>query len=213
MDKIFVNAGHYKEDSGGIKNGIKESELAMQIRDRLKLKLNKTDFEVLYIPDDLDLRHSIDFVNETCSENDLAISIHLNFNKNKNIKGVEVYYSENCDLARVFAKHISELTSMVNRGERHDSESFVGSLGWLRQPKCRTVLIEAGYMSNCDDFERLRMPHVQELIADGIINAIMEVGVNKELKGLLSLVIGLLGKLIALLTNKLSKKYGFNNKR
>ena len=208
--KYFINAGHSNEDSGATSphGNLRESDIAMIIRDELRKKLSNMKLEVLYIPDELGLRESIDWVNDWCDSDDLAISIHLNSNENRDVRGIEAYYSENSAIAEVFARQVAKASNMTNRGVKHDSETYVGSLGWLRNLKCKSVLVECGYISNGNDYLLLSYPSTRQKIADGIINSIVEMKIRNELKGLLVLTIGLLEKVVVLLVNQLKKNYG-----
>src|SRR3990167_8302976 len=73
-------------------------------------------------PDTLSLRDTIDWINFSAKPDDFSLEIHLNAHQNKS-----------------------------NRGPKHDSLSYVGSLGFLRQLKCPSVIIECLYMTNEQD--------------------------------------------------------------
>ncbi len=61
---IYLNAGHYNFDTGSVVKGIIERDEVKKIRDLTSKYLKEAGFEVVEVPDDLDLRRSIDFVNE-----------------------------------------------------------------------------------------------------------------------------------------------------
>ncbi len=164
--KIFINAGHYDKDQGTTGAGYAENKLAMMTRDALKLILDNR--ECRYVPDDLNLRGSIDWTNEWAAEDDFAIDIHFNANNNRSIRGAEAYFVEDNKYAKVFSREIASILKIPNRGPKPDSQSYLGSLGWLRQLKCPSVIVECCYLSNPDDINALDT----EKIAQGIKNAI-----------------------------------------
>lgn len=162
---FFCNAGHYNSDSGAKANGLIERDEVMKIRNAIKSKL-----DAFYVPDDLDLRHSIDWVNTQCKTEDIAIDIHLNSNINKAINGTEVYYYKNKELAKKFSKAISDKIGTKDNGAIPDTQTYVGELGWVRQLKCRAVVIECLYISNL--YDKMRLDY--EKIADAIISVVTE---------------------------------------
>ena len=212
--KIFVNAGHFDkaetpwvDDPGAVFGNLTDGGLAMQIRNRL-ITL-KPEWE--YVPDNLNLRESIDWVNARAMPGDLAIDIHMNFNNNVAIRGTEAYYSLNSHIATVFAQHVAKALGIPNRGARHDSESSAGSLGWLRLTRCNAVIVECAYLSNAADRMTMESPSFRGLAADGIVNAVNEwKGVTvpaTAVKLSINEIIAQLQKLIAELT-KLLKQQG-----
>ncbi len=200
--KIFVNAGHWDHDSGAVHDKYKESDLVISIRDVLK----QIAPNLFYVPDDLDLRKSIEWVNERCSQEDIAIGLHLNANKNHNIRGTEAYYAHDDELAQVFARQVSQSLGIPNRGAKHDSETYVGSLGFLRKLNCRSVVVEIAYLTNNIDRNKITFPSGFTLSARGIKNAIDRfrgqasyiLGLHMQITKLAQVVIDLLLKLIGL---------------
>jgi len=148
MTRFYISAGHSIYDKGyscgcGLAS---ESEWTIKIRDELK-KLVNAEFP----PDTLSLRDTIDWINFSAKPDDFSLEIHLNANKDKSIRGVEAYYSDTPRYAEIFARNISLTLGIPNRGPKHDSFSYVGSLGFLRQLKCPSVIIECLYMTNEQD--------------------------------------------------------------
>jgi len=156
--KIYCNAGHHLEDQGAVQGNLKESFVAMKIRDAVKVHLPN----IFYIPDGYDLTKSIEFVNETAQADDFGFSIHLNRHNNEYARGVEVFYDDDFQTAQSFAYFLSKKLLFPNRGARHMSESYLKNLAWLREPKCPTVLVEVGFMSNCIEREFLASPEGQQ---------------------------------------------------
>ena len=183
--KIFCNAGHFQKDSGATINNLRENELAMEVRDNLRVLLQgKRD--VFYVPDELTLKESIDWVNERAQPEDFALDIHFNSSSNPKKRGTEVYYAiqNQYHAAEVLSMAVSERLMIPNFGAtnleemlgdaKHDSTSYVGSLGWVRQLKCLSVLIEVCYLTNPEDRKMLMTPQGRKLAAGGIKEGIDE---------------------------------------
>lgn len=199
--KIWLDSGHSKTDSGAVVGNKTESKLAMQIRD-LVVK-NAGDLEIEIINDDLNLKETIEVIRQEASDNDLAIAIHLNANNNPDAKGVEAYFYKDSKIAEIFTRNICRMTGQVNRGARADTETFVGSLGFLRKVPCKSVLIECGYMTNGGECWNLSDPLFQDKIAKGIVNAIKEVELQSQIYTLQQKLVALLESWIAILQGKL----------
>ena len=198
--KIFLDSGHSIFDVGAVHDSRKENQLTMQLRDAV-LPLH----HFVVVPDNLTLRQSIDWVNARADINDLAISIHFNANNNRSIRGTEAYYSDRREniLAEIFSRNVANSLGIPNRGAFHDSKTWVGSLGWLRQVKCDAVLFETCYMTNDTDMS----VYDPQKAAQGIKNAILEIiprkieDLKKQLTLLQELVVAL-QRLVSLLVKK-----------
>ena len=66
---LFVNSGHCNSDSGVVVGNYIERDIVKKIRDELKILLP----DALYVPDELNLRQSIDWVNEKVSPVDIKL--------------------------------------------------------------------------------------------------------------------------------------------
>jgi N-acetylmuramoyl-L-alanine amidase len=168
--RVIINAGHFNTDPGCRFGDYTERDLVKKIRDEVLNLLPNA----IPVPDEFNLRQSIDWVNSFCSKDDLCIEIHLNANANSSLNGCEAYYHDNPYLAEMFSRHVSKALGVTNRGTKHDSMTYVGSLGWLRQIKGQSVLVEACYLTNYQDRMKIIMPSGQEKVAQGIVNAVTE---------------------------------------
>lgn len=179
--KLYINAGHHNSDSGHVEvleNGttVSENMIVRAIRDELKPLL--VNYEVVYVPDNLNLKDSIAFVNETATPSDFALDIHLNGHTNKQISGTEAFYWKDSRYAQVFARAVSDALWIKNRGAFPDTKSYLGSLGWLRYLKCPSVVLECYYLSNTGD----RAKGNPKRVAEGIRNALNELFQIQEIE-------------------------------
>ena len=176
--KIFINAGHFSgrntppyEDSGHVEifidgTTIQENVIVRAIRDELKLLLTK--YEVLYVPDELNLKDSIAWVNQTATLQDFAIDIHLNAHSNRQVSGTEAFYWKDPKYAKVLSRSVSDVLWIKNRGAISDTQSYLGSLGWLRFLKCPSVVLECYYLSNIGDRAKGSVQRAAQGIKNGI---------------------------------------------
>ena len=179
--KIIINSGHFSGDSGAVVEGVIEREENKKIRDAL-IPLLK-DFEVIQVPDNLNLRRSIDYTNLYVKglEDGLAVDIHLN--RDSGIKsGTEIYYfagsQKSKDKAEVLSRNIAQTLGIPNNGAKPDTSSAVGELGWIRQVNCWSFVIEVLYMDNplgrFGAISKFIKNQEYGMIAQGIANGIKE---------------------------------------
>jgi len=208
--KIYLNNGHHLKDSGAVHKGHEESQMAIELGESVVNELSKF-VEVLSVPDDLNLRDSIDWVNERATEHDFAFSTHFNSHSNQYVAGTEVYYSNEREkeLAITFAQEVSKAGGFKNRGPRHDSSTWVGSLGWLRNLKCDSVLLEVCYLTNNEDMVKYDTQKVTEGIVKAIKKIIpqqVELPTREELQAEVSSLRKLVDDLLKLIVKLLNKK-------
>lgn len=153
--RVFVNSGHHLGDIGASHGDHKEGALAIRLRDAIVTLLKQEFIEYVYVPDHLNLKETISWVNNRANANDLAFSIHFNSNSTATLRGTEVYYHNNREkeIARVFSRNVSWHLNVPDKGAIHDSVTWVGSLGWLRKLKPDSVLVEVCYLTNEEDMK------------------------------------------------------------
>ena len=156
---IILNAGHNNAaDCGAAANGTTEAAEAIKIRDKL-IPLLKQNFEVILVPDELDLKQSIKWVNEQCKklEDGLAFSIHLNAGGGT---GAEIFYYANNEISQNIAKTIidkyCDITGFRNRGAKADITTRWKRLGWIRDVNPWSCLIEVCFIDSIEDLKRLQ---------------------------------------------------------
>jgi len=98
MITIYINAGHRKDKGGAVYKNHIERHMNIQLRDALYRRLKDAQlgskfFAIDTVPDSLNLRQTIDWLNDRVNSNDFVIGLHFNFNRIKKIRGTEAYYS------------------------------------------------------------------------------------------------------------------------
>lgn len=158
---IILNAGHNNAaDCGAAAHGTTEAKEAMKIRDKLAVLL-KQNFDVVIVPDELDLRQSIVWVNNQYKKIDdgLAFSIHLNAGGGH---GAETFYLAHNDPSKNIAKTIvdkyCEITGFRNRGAKADTTTRHGAvgLGWIRRTNPWSCLMECCFIDTLEDIQKLQ---------------------------------------------------------
>lgn len=169
---IILNAGHSIADPGAVYHDTTEAMEARKIRDYL-VPLLKQNFEVIIVPDHLNLLESIDFVNTkfTNLNDGLAFSIHLNANGGN---GAETYYYGGSNDSKKIAKTIidkyCQITGYKNRGAKDDRSTRHGRLGWIRDTNTWACLIEVCFIDNMDELQFLH--NNLDVVAQGIYEGI-----------------------------------------
>lgn len=183
--QIIVNAGHHDHDPGKVVGEYTESAEVKKIRDEV-VRLLEKDFTVFSVPDSLTLQESIDWSNQriTKPSDGLVIDIHLNANSDSRARGCETYYADSDiqkEVAKSLSSHVSSELGIPDRGPKHDSLTYVGSLGWLRQNKGVASLVEVCFMTNPDDWTALQKDG-HKIAAQGIVNSIYSMYDMKQKK-------------------------------
>lgn len=119
---IVIDPGHGGMDGGASRNGYKESDLTMEIANKLKDKLESDGFKVMLTHTDGQL--SLDEKLPEYGNGGRAVipreikakylfSIHLNSSTYTSVKGIELYTAMNInyDLAKMLVKNITTLTN------------------------------------------------------------------------------------------------------
>src|SRR3990167_374643 len=229
---ICLNAGHHLKDAGScisLPNSmvISENSEVMKIRDLLVPLLREAGFEVITIPDNLNLVDSIDLANSYLKNlNDgFCLDIHLNskgISALGYVSGVECYTGSSKtsrSIGEALSSELSKEISLPNRGWRPGSSSAIGSLGWLWKINSWSAVLECLYLDSDIDVQLL-LTGQHKKIAQGICNGIKKLfGVGEiitspvaEVKAeLMKRLVELLNQLRNLLTNIRTQKLGNMN--
>lgn len=181
---VIINAGHWDDphtpgidDPGASFNHVTEQVECAKIRDRLVPILAARGYIVKVVPDNLSLPKSIEYANTVTQELNgaLAIDIHLNYLSDTSARGVEAFHGESetsADIAKVISSSVSSALGIPNRGEKPDTQTAVGSLGWIRQTKMWATLIEVCFLTNAEDMKVLLADDGHRKAAEGIANGV-----------------------------------------
>ncbi len=172
-DKVIViDPGHGGVDCGATRAGIKESDITLDVSQRLVAILREKGYKVYITRDDnstLSLQDRVDFAEG--KDEDIFISVHVNSSESSTPSGVETHYYHDysMDLGRcvqdAMAKYISE---SPDRG-LIKSKFYV--INHTTKP---AILVEIGFISNEKERMELvsddRKQRTAKAIAEGVIN-------------------------------------------
>ncbi len=180
-DKIIVvDAGHGSYMTGATKNGIMEKDLTLQIIHKVQEVFadNPQKIGVYYTrTEDTNptFKQRADLAN--ILDADLFISLHINSSNTGNfssLNGVQVMYSQSDDsacssqqLAQICLEEVCKSTGAKQLKLLEGDEIYI-----IRSSQVPVALIEAGFMSNREELDKLQQPQYQEKIAEGIYNAV-----------------------------------------
>ncbi|MES2746851.1 MAG: N-acetylmuramoyl-L-alanine amidase [Bacteroidota bacterium] len=173
---VVIDAGHGGHDLGAERNIVSEKLLVETITKKIQSLNKDTNVKIhLTRSDDsfLGLAERAKFINDI--KPDLAISLHVNNNKNTTTNGFEVFisdktttYEKSNELAVKFANNYSEKTKLINRGVK--TAPFMV----LKKSEYPTLLVELGFLSNENDRNYLTSNAGQDEIAQTILDFVSD---------------------------------------
>ena len=175
MVRIFLSAGHDVADPGAISGGTTEYAEMKKMRDATVQELRSRGLDVLWIPDSLDLKQTIYWINDNSRRGDVALEIHADAFGNTNVRGASIYYIESnqqrqTDAELVLQGLLKAVPGLPSRGAKPDTSTGVGSLGFCRQVDIPSMLMELGFLTNPSDRSLLQTKRQDFArgIADGL---------------------------------------------
>ena len=172
---VVIDAGHGGHDPGASYGDLKEKDINLTTALALKRKLENAGFKV-YMTRERD--NYVQLYDRAAIANqlnaDLFISIHANAARNTAAKGVETLYApdasrNNLNFARVIQSGLLLGTGGVDRGVVSRPELVV-----IRETKMDAVLVEIGFLTNEDDYIKLKTNSYLEKAADGIFRGVLQ---------------------------------------
>lgn len=175
--KVFIDPGHGGKDQGTKgPTGALEKDVNLQISKKIGSKLAEySEIEVIMARTDdtfLTLNQRTDSANALGA--DAFISIHQNSEQEANTSnGLEVYYytrgtEESKKLAEIIHENIFMYVDTKDRGVLPQNFEVI------RETNMAGVLIETGFLSNPQEEINLINPEYQDLLAEGIVEGILE---------------------------------------
>ena len=169
---IVLDAGHGGKDDGATVRSVQEKKLTLLTTMYTKKYLESLGYRVLltrakdiYIP----LSRRVLVANKVKCK--LFVSIHFNSAPNHLAKGLEVYYIGDSSergrssrkLANYVLHYVAGQTKSHSRGVKLGKHLYV-----VRETQMPAVLFEAGFMTNLEEWARIKDRKYLEKIAKGI---------------------------------------------
>lgn len=180
-EMIVIDAGHGGKDPGSVsvRLGYEEKSLTLETAQLVAYRLENLGYQVVLTRDEdcfLALSDRARIANERHA--DLFVSIHYNHSPTQKVDGIEIFYYREKEEQKIqrklksieCAKSISEkLVFFTNAYFRGIKE---GNFAVIRETKMPAVLVEAGFLSNPQERERIKDPLYRRAIAYGIAEGI-----------------------------------------
>lgn len=180
-DKIVViDAGHGGEDKGDINGRLCEKDVALNVALLLKEKLSDSDIKVYYTRTEdisIDDEKRVNLANG--ADADMLISIHTDFSAEPTENGITTVYNpyyfiqdfDSISLADKVERSVLSATGATAKGLVEATKENV----LVNQATVPVAQINIGYLSSEDESALLSQKEYQEMISDGIYNAIIEI--------------------------------------
>ncbi len=192
---IVIDAGHGGEDGGAVGiTGTKESRINLEISKRLDQLLIFCGYQTRMIRNDdssvytegkslsekkvSDLKQRVKMVQS--AEPAILISIHQNHFSDERYTGSQVFYAKTSGSKELALLLQSTLCDTLDPGNNRTAKE-ADSVYLLKQISCPGVLIECGFLSNCEEEIRLLDPDYQKKIVCSITNALSHYSTGRDI--------------------------------
>ncbi len=183
---IVLDAGHGGIDQGssGVKTGVQEGEINLQIVKKLETYLLSGGFNVVLTrtssnglygmatsnrkKKDMQKRKEII---ENANPN-LVVSVHLNEYSVSTRRGAQVFYKKGDDLSKSLAENIQSKFNSLNKHVK-DYSALTGDYYILNCTNYPSVIAECGFLSNPEDEALLISEEYQNELAQSIYQGII----------------------------------------
>lgn len=161
MANVFIGVGHGGRDYGACANGLKESEIALDIA----LEMNKilqqhgVNTMISRTTQGTDTLNDLTPKIQRCNayEPDLAVDIHINAGGGR---GFEAFYYHGGGTSLKMAQEIEKevkVMGQVSRGLKTRLNAAGNDyFGFIRQVAAPSVILEAAFIDNVEDMEKIR---------------------------------------------------------
>lgn len=182
---VIIDAGHGGADPGAIANGLIEKELNLAVAVQIKDFLCISGYDVIMTRNsdvllgngvdigthkNADLRERLSYIDRY--DNCVFVSIHMNKFEASSARGLQTFYSDNCDKSAVLAKSIQESSLMLDANNKRSIKPDDNSIFILEHAYKPSVLVECGFLSNPIDAEKLSSEDYRNKLAFCIYNGI-----------------------------------------
>ena len=176
---VVLDPGHGGRQPGVVRDGIRESDMVLQVTQKLLQLIEADGFIRAYTTRNSDVYVSLaDRARLGNNTGDLFLSIHINSSTNIAAHGIETYFRANSLdnfrslTSRNFADiiHRNKLVTLGSNDRGVRTANFVV----LRYSTIPAVLVELGFMSNAAERERITGTEFQWQAARALYNGLLE---------------------------------------
>lgn len=183
---IVIDPGHGGFESGVVRNGIIEKEETLALGLSVKKHLEAAGAKVILTVDEGFQLFRVLPLSERASvakrvNADLFISLHFNSNSVQSVSGTETYYNEKPyknthnpypDKSRKLAESIQ--SHVIEKAKTNDLGVKENVFHVLRNNTVPSVLLEAAFVTNKEEAERIKTDDFKEKVALGISTGVMD---------------------------------------
>jgi len=170
--RIAIDSGHGGSDPGalGFLTAYPEAVLNRRIAENLAQELRGRGATVLLIDSSSNPSLQSRVAQAENFDADIFVSVHNNASTNAAARGTETFYfySYGAATSGAIARHVSAALGTTNRGARQSFYHITLSAQF------QSVLVEAGFMTNPTEYEKLIQPSYQRAIAVAIANGLAD---------------------------------------
>lgn len=176
---ILIDPGHGGKDPGAsAASGLQEKEITLELSKLLRDKFANDDLEIEMTRDKDEYVKLLDRAGQANEEEfEIFVSIHVNSSDNRDASGIEVLYAneknvqikeaEQRHLAKEILDSIIKETGAKNRGVKNRPDLIV-----LNKTKCVGALVEVGFLSNPQEYDKLTDEQYLDSLATGIYKGV-----------------------------------------
>lgn len=175
--RVVLDAGHGGQDGGAqAEDGTLEKEVALELVKTILEENTNSNIRLILTRGTDEYQHPATKTELSKKNNaDLFVSMHASSDKNRDTRGIELFvptrdtlphYKASYDFANIIANKLMGVHDNVQIKQRK-----VG-IWVVNASACPAVLIEAGYLSNKDDLQKLKDKNYQRTLARAILKGI-----------------------------------------
>lgn len=190
---VIVDAGHGGEDGGAVAgDGTVESQLNLEIAKKVnellifageKTRMTRTadssihsnDAKTLHQKKVSDLNNRVALVNGT--ERAILVSIHQNsLPSSAATHGAQVFWNTVAGGDRLAESVQERLNLTINPGNEKVTKKIPPTIYLTKNVKAPAIIVECGFLSNCEETARLQEPSYQRMLAVSIAAGVCAAG-------------------------------------
>lgn len=166
---VVINPAHGGDDSGAIVDGVRESELVLNIAEKLNEKLQDDPGISFSMTREEDINVSFDDRVSLSEGADIMLTLHLDAH-NQDKKGVSVAYGD--ELMVEEASYLQEVLSdgLASEGFIYEASNLI----ILQDSIIPTFIVNLGYMTNDEEFIKIKDNAYREQIAEVLYQYLLQ---------------------------------------
>lgn len=188
MGRIFIAAGrqsaseqqiHHlnlqQDDLDNVVLNLTAAKEMLVAQDLIVQTLRSRNYEVLTVPDDLEVEQTVQWINRYARRGDVALEIQVNPLQEAGLRGAAIYYIAQNEARKTQAEqllqaYLRRVPQQSSRGAKPDTSTHLGLIPFCRWVNVPSLVLEVGSITHPGDRQILQS-HRQEMafgIAEGL---------------------------------------------